>query len=178
MKIASRNVNGIRAVINKDFFPRVKTNDPDIICLQEVKAFENQIPPEIRFHLSNYDYLRHHGTRPGYAGTAIFYKKGIEITEEKSEFSFPCFSEDGRTTQLNFAYGNEEIALINCYFPNGGPRADGTEMLPYKLDFYEKFRSYMNELRNAGKLVISTGDFNICHEPIDIARPEENKNSI
>ncbi|MDR2540837.1 MAG: endonuclease/exonuclease/phosphatase family protein [Candidatus Peribacteria bacterium] len=104
MKIASRNVNGIRAVINKDFFPRLKTKDPDILCLQEVKAFENQIPPEIRFHLSAYNYLRHHGTRPGYAGTAIFYKKEIPITEGKSEFSFPCFSEDGRTTQLNFTH--------------------------------------------------------------------------
>jgi exodeoxyribonuclease-3 len=51
-------------------------------------------------------------------------------------------------------------------------------MLPYKLDFYEKFRSYMDEIRNAGKFVISTGDFNVCHRPIDIARPEENKNSI
>jgi exodeoxyribonuclease-3 len=51
-------------------------------------------------------------------------------------------------------------------------------MLPYKLDFYEKFRTYLDELRNAGNLVISTGDFNICHQPIDIARPEANKNSI
>jgi exonuclease III len=53
----------------------VKENDADMICLQEVKAFEIQIPSEIRFHLSNYDYLWHKGTRPGYAGTAIFYKR-------------------------------------------------------------------------------------------------------
>ena len=64
MKIASRNVNGIRAVMHKDFFPWVKMNDPDIICLQEVKAFETQIPSEIRFYLSEYDYLWHHGKRP------------------------------------------------------------------------------------------------------------------
>jgi exodeoxyribonuclease-3 len=81
-------------------------------------------------------------------------------------------------TQLDFHWNRKDISLLNIYFPNGGTRADGTEMLDYKLDFYEKYRQYMNELRNAGKLVISTGDFNICHEAIDIARPEENKNSI
>jgi exodeoxyribonuclease-3 len=178
MKITSRNVNGIRSVMNKDFFSRVKENDADIICLQEVKAFEHQIPPEIRFHLADYLYVRHHGTRPGYAGTAIFYKKTLPIIEKKSDFSTPCFSEDGRMTQLDFQYQGEEISLLNIYFPNGGTRADGTEMLSYKLEFYEKYRTYINELTTAGKLVISTGDFNICHTAIDIARPEENKNSI
>ncbi|MDR0608098.1 MAG: hypothetical protein LBG52_07335 [Candidatus Peribacteria bacterium] len=67
MKILSRNVNGIRSVIDKGFFPRIQENDADFICLQEVKAFANQIPPEIRFHLTDYDVLRHQGTRPGYA---------------------------------------------------------------------------------------------------------------
>jgi exodeoxyribonuclease-3 len=82
MKIASRNVNGIRSVMHKDFFKRVKDNNADIICLQEVKAFEHQMLPEIRFHLADYHYVRHHGTRPGYAGTAIFYKKNGSITEK------------------------------------------------------------------------------------------------
>jgi exodeoxyribonuclease-3 len=63
MKIASRNVNGLRSIITKDFFPRVKATNADIICLQEVKAFANQIPPEVRFILSDYEFLRHHGTR-------------------------------------------------------------------------------------------------------------------
>lgn len=94
MKIASRNVNGIRAVLNKGFFEWVKENDRDIFCLQEVKAFETQIPPELRFHLSDYHYLWHKGTRPGYAGTAIFYKKNIEIKEAKSEFPIFEFWEE------------------------------------------------------------------------------------
>jgi exodeoxyribonuclease-3 len=164
--------------MNKDFFPRIKENNADIICLQEVKAFESQIPPEIRFHLTEYQYVRHHGTRPGYAGTAIFYKKELPIIEKKSDFSFPCFSDDGRMTQLDVRWNEKEISLLNIYFPNGGTRADGTEMLSYKLDFYDTYRHYMNELRNAGKRVISTGDFNICHQAIDIARPEANKDSI
>jgi exodeoxyribonuclease-3 len=81
-------------------------------------------------------------------------------------------------TQLDILWNGKEISLLNIYFPNGGPRADGTEMLSYKLDFYEKYRNHINGLRNNGKLIISTGDFNICHEAIDIARPKENKNSI
>ncbi|MDR2190257.1 MAG: exodeoxyribonuclease III [Candidatus Peribacteria bacterium] len=178
MKIASRNVNGIRAVLKKDFFPRVKATNADIFCFQEVKAFESQIPAEIRFHLADYQYVRHHGSRPGYAGTALFFRKDMNITEKKAEFSDLMFREDGRMTQLNFWYQNKEIALLNLYFPNGNPRADGTEMLPYKLAFYEKYRAYMHSLRAEGKRVISTGDFNICHKEIDIARPEANKDSI
>ena len=89
-----------------------------------------------------------------------------------------CFWEEGRITQLDFQYRGKEISLLNCYFPNGNPRADGTEMLPHKLAFYERFRCYGNQLRKEGRLVVATGDFNVCHTAIDIARPEENKNSI
>lgn len=67
---------------------------------------------------------------------------------------------------------------MNIYFPNGGERADGTEMLTYKLDYYKNFIKYCNEQKITGREIITTGDFNICHQAIDIARPEENKNSI
>ena len=81
MKIASRNVNGIRAILSKGFFDRIKIITPDIICLQEVKALATQIPPELRFFLPDYEYMWHQGTKPGYAGTAILYRKeGVLIT--------------------------------------------------------------------------------------------------
>ena len=102
----------------------------------------------------------------------------MEIIEKKSEFEEPSFWEDGRVTQLTLRHQEKELIILNGYFPNGNPRADGREMLPYKLAFYESFRKYLNTLKEAGKLIITTGDFNICHHPIDIARPEENKNSI
>lgn len=178
MKIQSWNVNWIRAVIQKWFFDWVKWNDADIICLQEVKAFEIQIPPEIRFHMSDYDYLWHKWTRPGYAGTAIFYKKWIEVIEKKSEFSFHEFSDEGRVTEVIFKYWEKVVNLLNVYFPNGWDRADGTEMLSYKLDFYEKMRQYVQWVRDNWECVIMCGDFNICHTEIDIARPKENENSI
>ena len=178
MKITSRNVNGIRAVIQKWFFDWVKKNKADIICLQEVKAFEIQIPAEIRFHLSDYDYLWHRWTRPWYAGTAIFFKKWIEIVEKKSDFPFYEFSGEGRVTEIVFKYKWKVTHLVNVYFPNGWDRADWTEMLSYKLDFYEKMRQYIQSIRDNWDNVIICWDFNICHTEIDIARPKENENSI
>jgi len=178
MKIVSWNVNGIRAVIQKWFFDWVKNNDADIICLQEVKAFENQIPSEVRFYMSNYDYLWHQWSRPWYAWTAIFFKKWLEVVEKKSDFLFREFSDEGRVTEIVFKHWWYIIYLLNVYFPNGGDRADGTEMLSYKLDFYEKIRQYIQWIRADWDEVTICGDFNICHTEIDIARPKENENSI
>lgn len=178
MKILSWNVNWIRAVIQKWFFDWVKKNDADIICLQEVKAFEIQIPSEFRFHMSDYNYLWHKWTRPWYAWTAIFFKKRIKIEEKKSDFPFHEFSDEGRVTEISFKYWDSIVHTLNVYFPNGGERADWTEMLTYKLDFYEKIRQYIQWIRDNWDGVIICGDFNICHTEIDIARPKENENSI
>lgn len=175
MKIASWNVNGIRAVVQKGFYEWVAQNDWDIICIQEPKAFETQIPPEFRYHMREYNRVWHAGERPGYAGVVTFYKKELKLISSKSHFPESAqFHEDGRVVETQF----ENFTLLNIYFPNGGERADGTEMLSYKLDFYTRYRNYILDLRDAGQKVITTGDFNICHYPIDIARPEENKNSI
>ncbi len=175
MKIASRNVNGIRAVIGKWFYERVKQNDPDIICLQEVKCFESQLPPEFRYHMAAYNRVRHAWERPWYAGTATLYKKTLPFVSWKSKFDeVEHFHDDGRVVETKF----QNFTLLNIYFPNGGERADGTEMLSYKLEFYEHFIHYINKLKANGEKVITCGDFNVCHHPIDIARPKENANSI
>ena len=84
------------------------------------------------------------------------------------------FHEDGRVVESKF----QDFTLLNIYFPNGGDRADGQEMLTYKLKFYEHFIHYIDKLKDKGEKVIACGDFNICHKPIDIARPKENANSI
>ena len=177
MKIATRNVNGIRAVASKWFVEWILHEDIDILCIQEPKAFESQIPVEVKTGCSDYDYVRHRGSRPWYAGTAIFYKKNLinSIIHNKNEFEwYEQLSDDGRTTEIEF----NNIKLINCYFPNGGERADGTEMLTYKLRFYETMAAYIESCQAQGFEVIVTGDFNICHREIDIARPKENQNSI
>lgn len=175
MKIASRNVNGIRAVVGKWFYDRVKKNDPDIICLQEVKSFESQLPPEFRYHMAEYNRVRHSWQRPWYSGVATLYKKNLKFISWTSRFeSVEHFHEDGRVVETKF----QDFTLLNIYFPNGWERADGTEMLSYKLEFYKHFIHYINKLRDKGEKIITCGDFNICHRPIDIARPKENENSI
>lgn len=179
MRITSRNVNGIRAVVKKWFEARLKQDNPDILCIQETKAFEIQMPAEFKYLMRDYDYIRHAGERPGYAGTAIFYKKKLEIISTKNNFEdITKFHEDGRVVEVKFKYNWEITTLLNLYFPNWWTRADGTEMLSYKLDFYTKFINYINNLRDNWENIITTWDFNVCHRPIDIARPKENAKSI
>ena len=173
MKITSRNINGIRAVAEKGFLDRVKADNADIICLQEPKAFLHQVPAEVNAALAGYHCIRHAGTRPGYAGTAIYSRIAPTSTQVVFE-ECVMFHEDGRVTQAVF--GN--IALLNIYFPNGGDRADGREMLTYKLGFYDALFEHLAKLRAQGLSVIVCGDLNIVHTEIDIARPKENAGSI
>lgn len=179
MKITSRNVNGIRAVIQKWFFEFIKEYQPDIICLQETKAFEIQLPAEFKYMMKDYQYVRHAGTKPWYAGTATFFKeKPLEV---RNTFEDQYFHEDGRTVEVKYPDlpdGSPGFTLLNLYVPNGWDRADGREMLTYKLEFYEKLIKYVNNLVKNWENVIMCGDFNIAHTEIDIARPKENKDSI
>jgi len=125
--------------------------------------------------MSNYSWIRHAGERPGYAGTATLYKKNLNLISSRSKFEeVEHFHVDGRVVETKF----QDFTLLNIYFPNGGERADGTEMLSYKLNFYEHFIHYLNKLRDQGEKIITCGDFNICHKEIDIARPKENADSI
>ncbi len=181
MKILSRNLNGIRAVLKKGLIDFLQKESPDIFCVQETKAFEDQLPVSLTDRLTenDYDRCRHDGTRAGYAGTAIFWKKSVlgEVVAT-SAFENDKFHEDGRITQVDFTLADQKISLLNGYFPNGGTRADGTEMLSYKLAFYDELIAYINDLQSQGKQVIVLGDYNICHTRIDIARPDANENSI
>ncbi|MDD3793939.1 MAG: exodeoxyribonuclease III [Candidatus Gracilibacteria bacterium] len=174
MKIISRNVNGIRSILNKGFIDFVNQNNPDFLCLQEVKAFEKQFIDGLG-GLKGYKYLWHAGTKPGYAGTVIFYKKEIDIKEEKNFFGkFEKFHIDGRVTQIE----TDDFILLNAYFPNGGTRSDGKQMLDYKLDFFDDWIKYIKKLEKNKKHIILAGDFNVIHTENDIKNPKGKKNSI
>jgi exodeoxyribonuclease-3 len=180
MKIISWNVNWIRAVAKKWFKEFVENENPDILCIQETKAFEDQfLKDKNLWEIEWYKYIWHKWTRAGYAGTAIFYKENIELISKKNDFvEITHFYEDWRFTEIEFKYWEKNIVLMNWYFPNGGTRADGTEMVSYKLDFYAHLENYTRKLKAEWKNIIITWDFNICHTEIDIARPKQNKNSI
>lgn len=173
MKIVSRNVNGIRAVTKKGFVDIVNDMDLDILCLQETKAFAHQMPAEIHM-LPHKHICRHAGQRAGYAGTAILSKTAFVDSCNMHDHS-EMFHEDGRITEVEL---QNKILLINGYFPNGGTRADGTEMLSYKLKFYDELESYILQKKADGYEIILTGDMNIVHTEIDIARPKQNQKSI
>ncbi|MCD5380384.1 exodeoxyribonuclease III [Candidatus Gracilibacteria bacterium] len=185
MKIISWNVNGIRAVGKKGFKEFIASEDADILCIQETKAFEDQFLKDKNLgEIEGYKYIWHKGTRAGYAGTAIFYKNEIEVIDTKNDFGeIDHFHDDGRVTELEFNYTDSDgkkhhTVLLNGYFPNGGTRADGTEMVSYKLEFYTHLMDYTQKLKAEGKTMIVTGDYNIVHTEIDIARPKQNVNSI
>ena len=174
MKILSRNVNGIRAVMKKDFLWIIHKEDPDIFCLQETKAFVHQMPPEMQVLPHHQHMCRHAGTRAGYAGTAIFAKTAYTHSCNTFDHS-DKFHEDGRITEIEVA---DMVLLINGYFPNWWTRADGTEMLSYKLAFYDELETYILWKMKEWYEVILTWDMNIVHTEIDIARPKENQKSI
>jgi len=172
MKILSWNINGVRAIEKKGFVSMIQKQKPDIFCLQETKAFLDQIPNSIK-ELSHH-IVWHDGLRPGYAGTAIFSKNKPD--QSQTNFAkYPKFHEDGRITQIT----TKNFVLLNVYFPNGGERANGQEMLTYKMDFYTELLEYIKELKKKGKeKILIVGDFNIAHTELDIARPKENEDTI
>jgi len=178
MKIISWNVNWIRAVAKKWFKEFVETENPDILCIQETKAFEEQFLKDVG-ELEWYKYIWHKGERAWYAWTAIFYKNDINVINTKNHFEeMEHFHTDWRVTEIEFERNWENIVLFNWYFPNWWTRADWTEMVTYKLDFYTHLENYTRKLKSNWKQIIITWDFNIVHTEIDIARPKQNQNSI
>lgn len=166
MKIISWNVNGIRSVYKKDFFSWFKNINADIICLQELKAQENQIPEEL-LQLKNYSLYLNIAKKKGYSGVAIYSK--IKPLKIKYKLGLKKFDDEGRFIQLEF----KNFILIGIYVPHGG-RAK--ENLAYKLEFYDFFIKYVSKIKN--KKIILLGDFNIAHKEIDLARPKQNQNNI
>ena len=145
------------------------------MCIQETKAFETQLPPELSYMMQDYVRIWHAGQKPWYAGVATFVKKNLSLLSTKSHFGdLEHFHEDGRVVEVKL----DQFTLFNVYFPNWGEKADGTEMLTYKLDFYHHFLYYINTLKAQWEHIIVCWDFNICHKEIDIARPKENEHSI
>jgi len=174
MEIITWNVNWIRAAARKGLKNFIKNKNPDILCIQELKAFEEQFLKEV-WEIEWYKYVWNSSKRPWYSGTAIFYKQNIKILNSEINFDNNVYlKSDWRLTKIEF----ENFILLNWYFPNWWTRANWTEMLSYKLNFYDEIIKYINFLTNSWKNIILTWDLNICHTEIDIARPKENQNSI
>ena len=165
MKILSFNVNGIRAIMQKNFADDMRNHDADIICLQETKATVEQVK-EVASKLDGYHVYANEAEKKGYSGTAILTKHNpIAVTYYIGHNEH---DNEGRVTCAEF----EDFYVITVYVPNSG-----SELL--RLDYRKKWDSdFLNYLKNLEKQkpVIVCGDFNVAHRAIDLARPKENYN--
>ncbi|MDR3049099.1 MAG: exodeoxyribonuclease III [Elusimicrobiota bacterium] len=171
MKIISWNVNGIRAIYKKEVasngaaFADWLKKSADIICVQETKAQEEQIPQELR-EIKGFNFYASSAQKKGYSGTAVWSKiKPLSVKKGIGQDIFDC---EGRILKLEF----KDFFLFNVYFPNGGA---SDERLKYKLDFYDYFISRISKIKN--KSVVVCGDYNTAHNEIDLTHPKENEDN-
>lgn len=165
MRIICWNVNGLRANVKKGGFDWLLSESPDIFCLQETKAHEEQLEDGVRKPEGYHAYFDHSKGRKGYSGVAIYTK----VKPDKVDYGFgdPEYDQEGRFLALFFG----KMLVITSYFPNGG---SGPDRLKFKLEFYDKFLSYIDKYKKKGFDVVFCGDVNTAHTEIDLARPKEN----
>ncbi len=165
MRLISWNVNGIRAAHKKGFLEWFDSEQPDVLCLQETKAHESQLPTALK-DVEGYRVWFSQPERKGYSGVALYTR------QEPRSVSFGLgverFDSEGRTVVADY----DDFVLLGIYFPNGKRSAD---RLRYKMEFYDAFLDYVDNLRREGRNVVVCGDVNTAHKEIDLARPKENE---
>lgn len=165
MKIISWNVNGVRAVAKKGFADQIKPWKADIICLQETKAQDDEVRQALA-NIQGYHLFSSSAVRKGYSGT------GIMTREEPNDVIFGIgmdeHDQEGRVVTAEF----DDFYVLTAYIPNSGSEL---ARLDYRQQWDKDFRAYLTKLQKK-KPVIACGDFNVAHQPIDLARPKENYN--
>ncbi len=175
MKFLSWNVNGIRAAAAKGFRDWFEREKADFVCLQEVKAFPGQVPPEL-VHPTGYRSWWAPAQKPGYSGVATFAREeplhthtgfaGRFLPSTQTELDAE-FDAEGRVLTLEY----DRFVLINSYFPNSQREK---ARLDYKLRFCDRMLQYCKGWEGSGKQVVLCGDYNIAHEEIDLKNPKSN----
>ncbi len=215
MKFVSWNVNGLRAVTKKGFFPTyVASGEYDVIFLMETKSEIGQLSDEV-ISISGYSFMLQPSTyKKGYAGVGMYVRDGLSAVIETG-FSHDCaLHDEERIMTVSLVHPiHGRIAITGAYFPNGArgsvkrggdvetnnrvsdesnplptsPFSSGRSLktaadfgsnLEYKLAFFTEFQNHMEHLEKSHDHVLVCGDINIAHHPIDLARPESNKNSV
>ena len=164
MKILSYNVNGIRAALNKGFYDWLDAAQPDVICLQEIKAMESQVETSV-FEELGYQHYWHSAQKKGYSGVAILTNKKVKKITFGTGIDHIDF--EGRVIRADF----DKVSVISLYLPSG----TNIDRLEYKFQFMADFKNYIDELKKSQPNLVICGDYNICHEAIDIHDPVRNK---
>lgn len=166
MKIISWNVNGIRSVFRSTFRDWLAVDNPDIVCLQEIKADYAELTEEYTQIDGYYAYFNSSKRKKGHSGVAVYTK--IKPISVETELGIKRFDDEGRCLKLTF----KDFILFNFYFPNGGRDKHD---IPYKLEVYTVLFPMLQSL--ASKNTILTGDFNIAHTELDVYHAKQNLNN-
>ncbi len=165
--VISWNVNGLRSVARKGWINWLEAEQPDVLCMQEVRVTPDQLDDELIRPLGYKSFFAS-AEKKGYSGVSVYSK--LEPEDVIVGLGDERFDNEGRTITIKY----KDFTVVNAYFPNG-QRDHGR--VPYKLDYCDSFLEYCQRLRERGERLILCGDFNTAHRPIDLARPENNKNT-
>lgn len=167
IKLVSWNVNGLRAVWKKDFIKSVEALDADVLALQETKLQEDQLSDDMR-NIDGYaSHFAFASTKKGYSGVVSYTR--VTPVDVKYGLGVERFDSEGRIIEMDLG----DFIFFNIYFPNGQM---SEERLQYKLDFYESFFDYADDLKRRGRSLVIAGDYNTAHNEIDLKNPKANEN--
>lgn len=167
IKLASWNVNGLRAIMKKDFPMVLNSLGADVVAIQETKVQEDQLEPDM-VRIGEYDsWWSCASSKKGYSGVGVYSR--IKPKDVRLGMGISRFDEEGRIIEMDFG----DFIFFNVYFPNG--QMSDTR-LQYKLDFYRSFFEYADAYKKAGRDLIITGDYNTAHNEIDLKHPRANEN--
>lgn len=164
MKIVSYNVNGIRAAIRKGLLTWLAQEDADVVCLQEIKAEKDQVDIKAIEALGYRYHYWFSARKKGYSGVAILSR--IPPDEVTYGTGIDYMDEEGRNLRADFG----DVSVMSLYLPSG----TNTDRLDLKFKYMDDFQSYVKSLRQEKPNLVISGDYNICHRPIDIHDPVRN----
>lgn len=165
MKITTWNVNGIRAARGKGFLDWLSESGSDVVFLQETKIQENQLPEDL-IEPGDYQSAWFSAVKKGYSSVGVYFREKPDKIEKG--MGIPEYDVEGRSISVFY----DKLVFIGAYFPNS---QDLGARLHYKIGFNDAILSYCDKLRGQGYEIVLTGDYNVAHRPVDLARPSENE---
>lgn len=173
LRVASWNVNGLRAVMRKGFTRWLDASRPDIVALQEIRALPEQAEDELQ-RLKGWAHVLTPAARKGYSGVGTFSTfTPDEVRDSLGGRGFDAshFDAEGRVHLVRYG----RLWVVNVYVPNGNGQNRDNSRIPFKLAFWKRLFDVLEPLKRKGERVLVMGDLNTAHQDIDLARPKENQ---